>query len=455
MEKVRKRIDMVNGSLGDKILEFAVPLAFTGILQQVFNAADVAVVGRFVGKNAMAAVGSNAPIVGLMVNLFVGISLGANVVIARFTGQGNEKGVRKSVNTAVLVAVISGVLLTIIGWLVSRPLLELMSVPKQVMPMALAYLRMYLLGMPVILLYNFESAIFRSQGDTTTPLICLLAAGILNVILNLFFVIVVNMTADGVALATVISNVVSSSLMFVILCRSKSNIKIEIKELGINKHILSQMLKIGVPAGLQGMVFSFSNICIQSAVNSLGADIMAASSAAFNIEIFAYYIINAFGQASTTFIGQNSGAGKPDRCKRTLRLGLMQAFAVTVVISSLGILMAEPLLRVFNDDATVLHYGKIRLMFILIPEVLNVIIELFSGTMRGFGYSLGPALISLLGICGTRLIWVFLVFDHHSTFAMLMTCYPISWAVTAVALIILYLIKKKKFYLSVKSTGNE
>ena len=268
---------MVNGSLGDKILEFAVPLAFTGILQQVFNAADVAVVGRFVGKNAMAAVGSNAPIVGLMVNLFVGISLGANVVIARFTGQGNEKGVRKSVNTAVLVAVISGVLLTIIGWLVSRPLLELMSVPKQVMPMALAYLRMYLLGMPVILLYNFESAIFRSQGDTTTPLICLLAAGILNVILNLFFVIVVNMTADGVALATVISNVVSSSLMFVILCRSKSNIKIEIKELGINKHILSQMLKIGVPAGLQGMVFSFSNICIQSAVNSLGADIMAAS----------------------------------------------------------------------------------------------------------------------------------------------------------------------------------
>ncbi len=275
---------MLHGSIWDKLLMFALPLAATGMLQQLFNAADVAVVGRFVGPNAMAAVGSNSAIIGLLVNGFVGISLGANVVISRFTGQGNAEGIGKSVHTSVLFSLIGGVVITLLGELIAPALLGLMSVPDEVFPMALAYLRVYLLGMPVIFLYNFESAIFRSQGDTKTPLVCLVISGVLNVFLNLFFVCVVGMTADGVATATVLSNLVSSALLFVLLRRRKDLIRLEVSRLRIHTDVLGSIVRIGLPAGLQSMVFSLSNMCIQSAINSLGADVMAASSAAFNNE---------------------------------------------------------------------------------------------------------------------------------------------------------------------------
>lgn len=437
---------MLNGSLWDKVLIFALPLAITGILQQLFNAADVAVVGRFVGKNAMAAVGSNSPLIGLFVNLFVGISLGANVVIAQMIGQGDEKRVNSAVHTAVIVSIVSGIAVTIVGEIVAGPLLKLLGVPDDVYDMALLYLRIYLLGMPVILLYNFESAIFRSKGDTRTPLICLTTSGIVNVVLNLVFVVGLKMTVEGVAFATIISNLISSLLLFVVLIRSQdaASLTLDREHMRVDLPIFSTMMRIGVPAGLQAMVFSVSNICIQSAINSLGSDIMAASSAAFNIEIFLYYVINTYGQACTTFIGQNHGAGKEDRCNRVFIHCMLQGQIFTMLLCILMLVHGDFFLKIFNSDPVVLEYGMIRLKYILLWEFMNVGIEITSGYMRGYGYSFVPALMAFLGVCGVRISWVYLIFPYFRTFDKLMIVYPISWAVTVSAIIAAFFILKKK-----------
>ena len=438
---------MLHGSIGDKLLKFALPLAATGMLQQLFNAADVAVVGRFVGPNAMAAVGSNSAIIGLLVNGFVGISLGANVVISRFTGQGNKEGIAKSVHTSVVFSLIGGLAITLLGELIAPMLLSLMSVPDEVFPMALAYLRVYLLGMPVIFLYNFESAIFRSQGDTKTPLICLVISGVLNVFLNLFFVCIVGMTADGVATATVLSNLVSSALLFVLLRRRKDLIRLEVSKLRIHTDVLGSIVRIGLPAGLQSMVFSLSNMCIQSAINSLGANVMAASSAAFNIEILAYYLINSFGQACTTFVGQNYGAENIARCRKVTRISLMMDVGVTLV-ASFGILaLGRPLLGIFTGDPEIISIGMIRLTFILAGEAVNAVMEIMSGAMRGYGYSLVPAVLTFVGVCGIRIAWVYTIFRASSTFFTLMMVYPVSWVVTAAALVFAYLRYMRKHHL--------
>ncbi len=439
-----KNINMLEGSLWDKILIFALPLALTGILQQLFNAADVAVVGSFVSAEAMAAVGSNAPVIGLFVNLFIGVSVGANVVIARYTGQMDKEGIKKGVHTAVCLAIVFGIALALIGQFASEPMLRAMSVPDNVLPMAVLYLRIYMGGMPVILLYNFESAIYRSQGDTRTPLICLVTSGIVNVILNLFFILVCGMSAEGVAIATVIANVVSSGMMFIGLLKRNDDIRLDIKKIAITKKTAVVMLKIGLPAGLQGMVFSVSNILIQSAINNLGTEIMAASSAAFNIEIAVFYIVNAFGQASTTFIGQNFGAGKIKRCgKVTLTSGII-GVVFGMAFSLLLLLFGKPLLMLFNTDETVLSFGFIRLMYILPFEGINVLMEIFSGSMRGYGTSLPPAVISLFAVCGIRIFWVMTVFTNNPTFAMLMNVYPISWGVAASLLAVAYFATRRK-----------
>lgn len=436
--------DMTQGTIGDKLFLFAVPLALTGILQQLFNAADVAVLGQFVGKTAMAAVGSDSPVIGLLVNLFIGISLGTNVVIANFTGAGNRSGVRKGVHTSILIALICGVIMAIIGELISEPLLHLLSVPENVFDMALLYLRIYFAGLPFIFLYDFEGSVFRSQGNTRTPLIALTVSGVTNVILNLFFVLVCKMTVDGVALATVISNIISSGLLFVLLIKQKDDTHLSIRNLRIDPVVLKRIFAIGFPAGLQNSVFALSNICIQSAVNSLGSDIMAASSAAFNIEIVAYYILNAFGQGCTTFTSQNYGAGKNDRCKKILKISLLQDMIVTIIVSTIILSLGNFLLRIFNSDTTVLKYGKIRLWFIVGTEPINVLIEIFSGALRGYGKSLVPALIALFGICGIRIGWVYTIFRQSHTFSTLMADYPVSWIITAIAIIIAYFIIIKK-----------
>lgn len=437
--------ELTQGKLGINILKFALPLAATGILQQLFNAADIAVIGNYVGKQAMAAVGSNTPLINLIINLFVGVSIGANVVIAKFIGMGDEKGVKKAVHSSLIIAVLSGSVIAVICELFAPQILSLLSIPDEVFDMALLYFRVYIAGMPVILLYDFASAIFRSRGNTATPLICLFTSGVINVVLNIFFVTVLKMTVNGVALATVIANLISSCLLIWFLVHEKSVIKVSRDALKIDIKILKRMIKIGLPAGVQGMVFCFSNVVIQSSINKLGSDVMAASSAAFNIEIFCYYVINSFGQACTTFTGQNYGANDPDRCKKVLRITLMQDMIFTVAMMAILLPLGRPLLRLFNDSPEIIEIGVVRLKFILYAECINVIIEIFSSYMRGFGFSLFPALTCTVCIVGVRLTWVYAYFSKHQTYSALMTCYPLSWSVTAAVMLVVYYFTKKKY----------
>ena len=433
---------MTTGTLGDKIIKYTLPLALTGILQQLFNAADVAVVGRFSGKEAMAAVGSNAPVIGLLVNLFVGISLGSNVIIARAIGQGDREMAAKTVHTSLVVALIGGLLMTLIGELAAPQVVELLKVPDEVRDLSVKYLRIYLLGMPVILLYNFESAIFRSCGKTGVPLMALVISGILNVLLNLLFVIGFDMDVDGVAIATVIANLVSSMILFAALIRTDDVVKVDVRKIKVDRKVLIRILKIGVPAGLQGMVFSFANIIIQSAVNSLGTVVIAASSAAYNLEIFAYYIMNSFNQTCTTFVGQNYGAGKNDRCRKTLKICLIQNLLCTGIACGLILLLVEPLLRLFNSDPDVIANGRIRLEFIFFAYLFSFVQETLTGYLRGYGMSFIPALISVICICGIRLTWIYTVFRAHPSFTTIMTVYPISLGATALVILIVTLIVK-------------
>ena len=441
---MRKNIDMLNGSLWDKILLFVIPLAATNILQQLFNAADVAVVGRFVGKEAMAAVGSNSAITGLIVNLFSGVALGANVIIARFIGQGEEKDISRTVHTSILFSVISGVAIAALGEFVSRPLLTLLGVPAEVYDMALTYLRIFLAGTPFVLLYNFESAIYRSRGDTRTPLICLVISGVINVGLNLIFVILLNMSVAGVALATVISSAISCVLLLWLMMRREDSFNVSFGKLKIDRRLLVKILKIGLPAGIQGSMFSIANIIIQSAVNSLGPDVMAASSAAFNIEIIAYYLVNAFGQATTTFIGQNYGAGNIPRCRRIFGLSLAMTCGTTLLMSSVIMITGRVLLSIFNPEEDVIELGMIRVTAIVGFEVINALVDSSSGAMRGYGKSLTPAILSLIGICGLRIVWVYTIFESDPTFTVLMAVYPVSWVVTSTMIFIAYFVMIKR-----------
>ena len=439
----KQKLDMLNGSLWNKIPQFALPVAATAILEQLFNASDIAVVGNFSGAAstiAVAAVGANSFVISLVVNFFIGIALGANVVIANAIGREDENDVHRAVHTAVVVSVIGGMFVTIFGELAAGTVLRSLNVPEEVLPYALLYLRIYLLGMPVILLYNFEAAIFRSIGDTRVPLQTLAFSGILNVLLNLFFVIALHMTVNGVATATVISNAISSVLLFVRLRRSDKAIHLDWKELRIDRKSLQKILQIGFPAGIQSAVFSVSNIVIQSAINSLGTVVMAASSAAFNIEVVAYDVLNSFSQACTTFVGQNYGAGKLDRCRKTLVLCLVE----DIIASGLAILLVlcsgHFLLSIFNRDPEVISIGYTRLMMVFTAYFFSMLYEVMSGYLRGFGISLVPALLTMLGVCGVRVLWIAAVFPQHRTFQTIMLAYPLSLSATAVLILIALLV---------------
>ena len=373
--------------------------------------------------------------------------MGANVVASNYTGQKNRRGISHCVHTAVLFALLAGVFVTLVGEICAGPILRLMGVPENIFDMALAYLRIYLLGMPVIFLYNFESALFRSQGDTRTPLICLIISGSINVALNIFFVVIVGMAAGGVALATVIANLVSSGLLFIMLTKRQDHIRLYPNMLKIHGRELKLMMRIGVPAGVQGMVFSLSNILIQSSINSLGSDVIAASSAAFNIEIFCFFILSAFGQTATTFIGQNYGAGNLPRCRKIFKVTLGIDMIATSLMAILILVFASNLLGIFNGDPDIIAIGVVRIRMIVTFEVINVIMECASGAMRGYGFSLVPALITLIGVCGTRIFWVFCVFSKYSTFAALMMVYPASWVVTCISLLACYMIFIRKLAL--------
>ena len=424
-----KEIDMLNGSIWNKIPLFALPVAMTAILEQLFNASDIAVVGNFTGKMgtiAVAAVGANSPIISLIVNLFIGIALGTTVVIANAIGRDDRKTVHHTVHTSILMALLGGIVVTIIGELGADSILSMLNVPHDVYGQALLYLRIYLLGMPVILLYNFEAAIFRSVGDTKVPLKTLVISGIINVLLNLFFVIILKMTVNGVAIATVISNLISAIILLNKLIKTDKYIHVELKDLRIYKLSLIKILKIGMPAGIQSAVFALANIIIQAAINSLGTVVIAASSAAFNIEIFAYDILNSFGQACTTFVGQNHGAGKIERCKKTLYLCLIEDAVASAVAIFLIIVSGKFLLSLFNNNPEVIKIGYTRLIMVFIAYTFSMLYEVMSGYLRGFGISLAPA------ICGTRVLWVETVFKSYPTFTTIMCAYPLSLALTAI-----------------------
>ena len=433
---------MLEGSLWDKIVVFALPIALTGILEQMFNAADVAVLGRFVGTEAMAAVGNNVPIVGLIVTLFLGLSLGANVVIAQYIGARRLKEASRAVHTSLALSILAGIGVTLLGELFAAPLLSLLDVPDAVMPLAELYLRVFLLGMPFMSVYNFASAILRSHGDTGTPLIALLAASALNVVLDLGFVLVLGLSADGVAWGTVLSYLVAASLLIRALRREEGVLRLDFRLLRVRRHHAKRIFVIGMPAAVQGMVFCFANLVIQAALNSLGAEVMAASAAAFTIEINMYCVIAAFQQACTTFVSQNYGAGNLPRCREVTRWSLRLNIVAMLVLGAIILLFMRPLLRIFNGDPAVVEFGVVRIIYVVVPEIFSVFIDIFSGSMRGYGYSLMPALVTLVCICGVRLSWVWLVFPHHPTFETLMIIYPISWMVTSLFLYLLY-----RFYL--------
>lgn len=442
-ELKKQKLDMLNGSIWNKLPVFALPIAATGILEQLFNASDIAIVGNFAQTDktaAVAAVGANSPIIGLILNLFIGIALGANVVIANAIGRDDKQTVQKAVHTSMVVSVIGGVLVAVIGEIIAEPLLTALNVPNDVLELALLYLRIYFLGMPVILLYNFEAAIFRSIGETKMPLIALTLSGILNVLLNLFFVIVLKMSVNGVATATVLANVVSAGILYIKLVKSDKYIKVEFKKLRIDGQVFAKIMQIGLPAGIQSAVFAVANIVIQGAINSLGTTVIAASSAAFNIEIIAYNVMNSFSQACTTFVGQNFGANKIDRCKKTLFLCLIEDAIASGTAIFIVLITGKFLLSIFNNNPEVIEIGYTRLVIIFIAYIFSMLYEVMSGYLRGFGFSLIPAILTTVGVCVLRIIWINTVFPANRTFVTIMTAYPVSLATTALLIFIALII---------------
>ncbi len=437
-------IDMCNGPLLGKILMFAIPLMLSSILQLLFNAADVVVVGRFTGSTALAAVGSTSSLINLLVNLFMGVSVGANVLVARFYGARDEENIQQTIHTAILTAVIGGVALIFAGVLLASPLLTLMGTPDDVLSQSVIYMRIYFCGMPAFMLYNFGAAILRAIGDTKRPLYFLILAGIVNVVLNLFFVIVFGMGVAGVALATIISQFISAALIIRCLVKNDGMCRLYFSKLRINKSKLVFMLRIGIPAGLQGVIFNVSNVLIQSSINSFGSVVMAGNTAASNIEGFVYVSMNSLHQTALSFTGQNMGAGKYKRIDTLLFECIVIVSIIGIVMGNGAYLMGSHLLSIYSADPEVIKYGLIRLSFIATMYFLCGAMDVFAGAIRGIGYSVLPMTVSLVGACAFRVIWIFTIFRFWHTLTSLYISYPISWALTAVAHFVCYMIVRKR-----------
>lgn len=440
-------IDMCNGPLLGKILLFTLPLMLSGILQLLFNAADMVVVGRWVGSNALAAVGSNGPLINLLVNVFLGLSVGANVMVARFYGARQKRELSEMLHTALLTALVSGVFLIFLGVFIAPVALKAMGSPDEVLPQSVLYLRIYFFSMPAMMLYNFGSAILRAVGDTRRPLYYLTIAGVINVILNLIFVIGFSMGVAGVALATTVSQVVSAGLVLNCLMTTKEDYRLDIKSLRIVPSKLFAMARIGIPAGLQGAVFSVSNILIQSSINSFGATAMAANSASSNLEGFVYTSMNTLHQTSVSFVSQNYGARQ---YKRIGMIALQCVGMVTVIglIMGNGMYLAGGLLlRLYATEEAVITMGLRRLLLVSCPYFLCGVMDTLVGCIRGIGYSVLPMIVSLSGACLFRIIWVYTVFQSNHTLDTLYISYPISWMLTGLVhlgcFIILYTKLKK------------
>ena len=433
-------IDMLHGSLLPKILLFALPLSLSSMLQQAFNSVDVAVVGKFVSSQAMAAVGGNGPIINLLINLFVGISVGANVVIARYIGQKADEKVKETVKTSQVLSIISGFLLMFIGMFAARPMLEAIGTPSDILTLATSYLRVYFLGMPAFMFFNFGAAILRSVGDTKRPLISLLFGSILNAILNCIFVVAFDWGVYGVAIATVISNYICAAMVAYWLATEDEPIRWTFRQLGIERGVLAQTLQIGIPAGLQGMVFSFSNIFIQAAINTHGSAAVAGSAAAVVYECLAWLAVSGFTQAAVTFTSQNYGAGKAERCKRVFRICMLCGVFICLALDVFFYLGRDLWIGLFTTDAAAAASAAQRMQTVLLLQCLACSYEISGSVLRGYGHSLTPALLTVFGTCVFRVIWVNTVVPAHHVLPILFSVYPISWVLTGTMVLTAYVV---------------
>lgn len=445
-ESKKYEIDMCNGPILGKLLLFVLPLMCSSILQLLFNAADIIVVGRFAGDNSLAAVGSNTSLISLLTNFFIGLSIGANVLAAHYYGAKQEKDLKDTVHTAMLVSVYSGILLTLIGCLGAKQILIWMQTPEDVLGLAVLYLRIYFLGMTATMIYNFGSAILRAVGDTRRPLYYLSAAGIVNVILNLIFVIRFRMDVAGVGIATVISQCISAALIVRCMVREQGSIRLELRKLHVHRDKFLKIVKIGLPASFQGMLFSIANVIIQSSVNSFGAITVAGNSAAANIESFVYVAMNAFYQATISFTGQNVGAAKYERINKILYTAECCVFMVGLVLGNAAAFFGRSLLSMYTASEIVLEAGMKRMRIICRTYALCGMMDTMVGSLRGLGHSVLPMIVSLIGACGLRLVWIFTIFqkeEFHSATWLYMT-YPVSWLLTFSAHVVCFLVIRRK-----------
>ena len=428
-------IDMCSGPILPKMLRFAVPLMFSSMLQLLFNAADVIVVGRFAGDNSLAAVGSTTALINLLTNLFLGLSIGANILAARHYGAREDEELSKTVHTAMLLSILSGVLLTVAGVLGARQILTWMQSPPEVLKLSALYLRIYFLGMTATMLYNFGAALLRAVGDTRRPLFYLSGAGVINVVLNLLFVIVLKMDVAGVALATVISQCISAFLVVRCLIKESGAIRLDLRRLKLHPTKLRQILRVGLPAGFQGILFSLSNVVIQSSVNSFGEIVVAGGSAASSVENFVYVAMNAFHQANVSFTSQNLGAGNYRRIWRVLALAECCVIAVGLLLGGSVVYFGPYLLRLYTHSPAVIDCAMQRLYIVCLPYAICGIMDVAVGTLRGIGYSVLPMVVTLVGACGLRLVWIATIFQIPAfhTIQTVYWSYPISWTITAAA----------------------
>ncbi len=442
--KARYEIDMCSGSVLPKIIRFSLPLMFSSVLQLFFNAADIIVVGQYAGPTALAAVGSTGAVTFLIINVFMGLAVGTNVTMARAFGAGDTNKVSRTVHTSILISILVGTALVFVGMFLSKPLLQLMGSPDDVIDQATLYMRIYFIGMPASMVYNFGAANLRAIGDTKRPLYFLAISGVLNVVVNLILVIVFSMGVAGVAIATILAQYLSAFLVILCLIKSQASYKLEIKKLKIYKEELMSIVKIGIPAGIQGTMFSLSNTLIQSSINGFGSVVMAGSTAAGNLEGFIFVAMNALHQSAVSFIGQNIGAKKYSRINKIVLNCLSCVVVVGVTMSALMVIFGENLLGIYNSDPEVISYGMIRIYYIVIPYFVCGIMDVMMGTLRGMGYSLVPTMVSLVGTCLMRVVWVMVIFAQNPTLETLFPVYLVSWTATTSFLTIYFFIVKRK-----------
>lgn len=444
--KKNYEIDMCNGPITGKMLRFALPLMLSSMLQLLFNAADIITVGKFGSEHSLAAVGSNTALINLLTNLFIGLSIGANVLVARFYGAKNGEELNETVHTAMLLSLISGLILTVTGVIFARYFLIWMKTPAEILDLATTYLKIYFLGMPAMMIYNFGSAILRAIGDTKRPLYFLAAAGVINIILNILLVVVFRLDVKGVGIATVISQTVSAILIIRCLAKSNGDIKLELKKLRFSRGKIGAILRIGLPAGLQGSIFSLSNVVIQSSVNIFGPVVVKGNSAAQNLEGFVYFSMNAFHHATLSFTSQNMGEKKYDRLGKILKNGLCLAILFGAGFGGTVILFGRNLLSIYTNDGAAISAGMTRLYIITGTYTLCGIMDVMVGAIRGIGYTVLPTIVSLIGACALRLVWLATVFriPKFHTINTVYLSYPITWLVTIIAHVICYIIIRKK-----------